>query len=341
MPSSPATTGLDQLSALHRASGGRYERRDREGRAYTDIREVPLQTADPQLHTHVTMFNSVLTDSGHIGAVDLDRLAGRVKGLGAVYHANVAARARRLGIETVLDERTGAARLAAIPHRCACCSASGRSKRRRRRATSRQRGASTGTRSPPSRKIALLKAGRPKPGRQKQRRQKAWKPKSDFAVWHDQAAAASIAIAACCGRIRSRPHPCGTAPRGGLFRGSAIARRGAGPPCGIGRPGIVRDRGAGIDRRRYRQAPRRRHRRRDQKFLERGVVQDGPTGGIAVGQGGTPARQGALERHDGAAYRPGTRADPAGQDRLARFVGGFAGSTSRPRSPMPSSRATR
>ena len=92
------------------------ERRDREGRAYTDIREVPLQTADPQLHTHVTVFNSVLTDSGHIGAIDLDRLAGRVKELGAVYHANIATRARQLGIDTVLDERTGAARLAAIPH---------------------------------------------------------------------------------------------------------------------------------------------------------------------------------------------------------------------------------
>ncbi len=75
-----------------------------------------MQTADPQLHTHVTVFNSVLTDSGHIGAIDLDRLAGRVKELGAVYHANVAARARQLGIETVLDERTGAARLADIPH---------------------------------------------------------------------------------------------------------------------------------------------------------------------------------------------------------------------------------
>jgi hypothetical protein len=92
------------------------ERRDREGRAYTDISEVPRQTADPQLHTHVTVFNSVLTDSGHVGGLDLDRLAGRVKELGAVYHANVAVRTRQLGIDTVLDERTGAARLAAIPH---------------------------------------------------------------------------------------------------------------------------------------------------------------------------------------------------------------------------------
>ena len=92
------------------------ERRDKQGRAYTDIREVPLQTADPQLHTHVTVFNNVLTESGHIGALDLDRLAGRVKELGAVYHANVATQARHLGIETVLEERTGAARLADIPH---------------------------------------------------------------------------------------------------------------------------------------------------------------------------------------------------------------------------------
>ena len=80
------------------------ERHDKEGRAYTDIREVPLQTADPQLHTHVTVFNSVLTESGRVGAIDLDLLAGRVKELGAVYQAYVAAGARRLGIETVLDE---------------------------------------------------------------------------------------------------------------------------------------------------------------------------------------------------------------------------------------------
>jgi hypothetical protein len=91
------------------------ERHDKEGRAYTDIREVPLQTADPQLHTHVTVFNSVLTESGRVGAIDLDLLAGRVKELGAVYQAYVAAGARRLGIETVLDETIGAARLADVP----------------------------------------------------------------------------------------------------------------------------------------------------------------------------------------------------------------------------------
>jgi hypothetical protein len=53
------------------------ERHDKEGRAYTDIREVPLQTADPQLHTHVTVFNSVLTESGRIGAITGSRTAVR------------------------------------------------------------------------------------------------------------------------------------------------------------------------------------------------------------------------------------------------------------------------
>jgi len=43
------------------------ERRDKEGRPSRDIREVPLRRRDPQLHTHVTVFNSVLTERGHIG----------------------------------------------------------------------------------------------------------------------------------------------------------------------------------------------------------------------------------------------------------------------------------
>ena len=129
------------------------ERHDKEGRAYTDIREVPLQTADPQLHTHVTVFNSVLTESGRVGAIDLDRLAGRVKELGAVYQANVAAGARRLGIETVLDEtHRGCAprRCSAIP--CASSSANGTRKPSKRRANSPPAMASIGTPLPPSRR---------------------------------------------------------------------------------------------------------------------------------------------------------------------------------------------
>ena len=167
------------------------ERRDKQGRAYTDIREVPLQTADPQLHTHVTVFNSVLTGSGHIGGLDLDRLAGRVKELGAVYHANVAARARRLGIETVLDERTGAARFADIPH-------SLRELFSKRTIEAQEAAREFALRKgidwdaiTADQKIALLKAGAAETRQAKTETAEGLEQKSDFAVWREQAAAAS------------------------------------------------------------------------------------------------------------------------------------------------------
>lgn len=167
------------------------ERRDKHGRAYTDIREVPLQTADPQLHTHVTVFNSVLTDSGHIGALDLDRLAGRVKELGAVYHANVAARARQLGIATMLDERTGAARLAIIPHAVRELF----SKRTiEAQEAAREFAAEKGIdwdAVTAEQKIALLKAGAAETRQAKTETAEGLEQKSDFAVWREQAAAVS------------------------------------------------------------------------------------------------------------------------------------------------------
>jgi len=167
------------------------ERRDKEGRAYTDIREVPLQTADPQLHTHVTVFNSVLTESGRIGAVDLDRLAGRVKELGAVYHANVAARAWQLGIETVLDERTGAARLADIPHAMRQLF----SKRTiEAQDAAREFAAEKGidwNAITADQKITLLKAGAAETRQAKKETAEGLEQKSDFVVWREQAASAS------------------------------------------------------------------------------------------------------------------------------------------------------
>ena len=167
------------------------ERRDRQGRAYTDIREVPLQTADPQLHTHVTVFNSVLTDSGRIGAIDLDRLAGRVKELGAVYHANIAARARQLGIETMLDQRTGAARLADIPH-------SVRELFSKRTIEAQDAAREFAARRgidwdaiTAEQKIALLKAGAAETRQAKTETAEGLEQKSDYAVWREQAAAAA------------------------------------------------------------------------------------------------------------------------------------------------------
>ena len=152
---------------------------------------MPLQTADPQLHTHVTVFNSVLTRSGHIGGIDLDRLAGRVKELGAVYHANIATRARQLGIETVLDERTGAARLAAIPHSV------------RELFSKRTLEAQDAARDFASekgidwdaitadQKIALLKAGAAETRQAKTETAEGLEQKSDFLVWREQAVVAS------------------------------------------------------------------------------------------------------------------------------------------------------
>lgn len=84
------------------------------GEAYTEL--VTLKVAgDPQLHTHVAIPNVVLTAEGRVGGLDLQRLEGRVHEFGAYYQAQLATRLRQRGVEVLLDEETGAARIAAIP----------------------------------------------------------------------------------------------------------------------------------------------------------------------------------------------------------------------------------
>jgi len=84
------------------------------GAAYTEL--VTLKVAgDPQLHTHVAVPNAVLTESGRVGGLDLQRLEGRVHEWGALYQAHLATNLRRHGIDVALDEATGAARITAIP----------------------------------------------------------------------------------------------------------------------------------------------------------------------------------------------------------------------------------
>ncbi|WP_086636326.1 MobF family relaxase [Acetobacter sp. DsW_059] len=70
---------------------------------------------DPQLHTHTVVPNVVLTESGRVGGLDLKRLSGRVKELGALYQAFLAQNLRALGAEVELDRKTGAARLMVVP----------------------------------------------------------------------------------------------------------------------------------------------------------------------------------------------------------------------------------
>jgi hypothetical protein len=92
-------------------------RKDEEGREYTEFEEVPLKTADPQLHTHAPMLNAVFTDSGHIGAIDKDLLDGMVKEFGRVYQAALAQNLREHGITVELDKDTGAAKVVGVPDR--------------------------------------------------------------------------------------------------------------------------------------------------------------------------------------------------------------------------------
>ena len=91
------------------------ERVDREGFAYTERLTVPdgIIPADMQLHTHSLVPNAVVTPSGRVGSVDLNRLDGVVKRIGAVYQGYVARFAGDLGIETVAGAH-GEAKLTAI-----------------------------------------------------------------------------------------------------------------------------------------------------------------------------------------------------------------------------------
>jgi TrwC relaxase len=155
----------------------------------------------------VTVFNTVLTDSGRIGALNLDRMAGRVKELGAVYRANVAARAWQLGIATVLDERTGAARLAAIPQSM------------RQLFSKRTIEAQEAAREFASRqgidwdaitaeeKIALLRAGAAEPRQAKKETAEGLEKKATLRYGASRPRRRPTAIAACCGRTRSRSAP--------------------------------------------------------------------------------------------------------------------------------------
>jgi hypothetical protein len=72
---------------------------------------------DMQLHTHTAVFNVVLTESGHVGGLDLARLEGRIKEWGALYQAYLVTNLRAYGVDMALDRRTEMARLMDVPER--------------------------------------------------------------------------------------------------------------------------------------------------------------------------------------------------------------------------------
>ena len=89
-------------------------RTDAEGSPYTQFMSFGAAD-DPALHSHMLVPSVVMTDTGRVGSLDLDTMAGKTHSWSAFYQAFLATNLKRLGVEVGLDERTGAARLAAVP----------------------------------------------------------------------------------------------------------------------------------------------------------------------------------------------------------------------------------
>ena len=151
------------------------------GEAYTQL--VTLKVAgDPQLHTHVAIPNVVLTDSGRIGGLDLQRLEGRIKEFGAVYQAYLAGNLRQHGVEVGLDPETGAARIVTVPD-----SARAAFSKRTRNGTEAARAYARGLGLDWDSLDAERKVGFAKQGVQGDPRQVKQDDRSDWASWQFQA----------------------------------------------------------------------------------------------------------------------------------------------------------
>lgn len=84
------------------------------GETFTHLATVRM-VGTPQCHSHVCIPSVVVTQSGHVGGLDLGALRNRIQEWGGLYQAHMATGLRRLGVEVELDLKTGAARLAAVP----------------------------------------------------------------------------------------------------------------------------------------------------------------------------------------------------------------------------------
>ena len=160
-------------------------RLDAQGREFTDPREVPVATADPNLHKHVVALSSVLTDGGHVGALHLNRLKGEVKVIGAVFHAAIATRARRFGVDIALGP-SGEARVTGVPEwvRTFFSRRTSQGEDAARR-YAKERGLDWDTLSGDER-VDLMQRGTAATRRDKM----TGEGRSDFAVWREDAAAA-------------------------------------------------------------------------------------------------------------------------------------------------------
>ncbi|WP_158601027.1 MobF family relaxase [Teichococcus wenyumeiae] len=143
----------------------------------------PSGAGDPQLHTHCAVPNLVLTDGGHLGALDLNATRTRIHEFGAFYQAQLAANLRRVGVAVELEERTGMARLPAISEQV--CEAFSKRTRDGTQAA-REEAAARGLdwdRMTPETQVVFLKGGT------KAARKSKADDLSDFAAWRGQATA--------------------------------------------------------------------------------------------------------------------------------------------------------
>jgi hypothetical protein len=150
----------------------------------TTLAAVPGQVAgDPDLHTHFTVMNAVFCDNGRVGSLDLNRLEGFLMEADGYYQAHLATNLRQAGFDVVLDDRTGAARMPAIPEAVRAHF----SKRTNRgeeaaRDYAREQGLDWDALSP-ERRVKLLKSGTQDPARLNK------DDVADFGEWRAQAAA--------------------------------------------------------------------------------------------------------------------------------------------------------
>lgn len=84
------------------------------GDAYSHL-AVVRTAGTPNCHAHVCCPALILTPSGHVGAMDLAELRGRLHEWGGLYQGFVATGLRGLGVAVDLDPNTGAARVRTIP----------------------------------------------------------------------------------------------------------------------------------------------------------------------------------------------------------------------------------
>lgn len=81
----------------------------------TKVTQDRSVAGDPDLHTHFLIPNAVFTEDGRVGSLNTKRIAGFLFKADAFYQARLAQNLRDSGFDAVLDTKTGAARMPAIP----------------------------------------------------------------------------------------------------------------------------------------------------------------------------------------------------------------------------------